>query len=334
MNEVKIQWHSGFVAAMELELTANRKDLVYEREYNLNTKPLEIDLLVIKKDKDIQVENEIGKLFRGHNILEYKSPEDHLNIDTLYKTAAYACLYKSYGNTVDERNANDITISIIREDKPEGLFQHLKGHEMKVSNPYKGIYYVQEKHLFPTQIIVTSELDREGHTWLKALSKALEKQELENLLKHIEELSEKDDKELADAVLEVSIRANRQTVEELRGDEGMCQALLEIMEPEISKIVGEATKKARRETENVRREIENIRKESENVRRESEKAKRDAEKARKEAEKAQREIKEEAIGTVTSMLKSGKFSIEEIKKYVPRLSIDEIRKIEKQLSQS
>ncbi len=48
MNEVKIQWHSGFVAAMELELAANRKNLVYEREYNLNTKPLEIDLLVIK----------------------------------------------------------------------------------------------------------------------------------------------------------------------------------------------------------------------------------------------------------------------------------------------
>jgi len=173
----------------------------------------------------------------------------------------------------------------------------------------------------------TSELDRESHTWLKALSKALEKQELENLLKHIEELNEKGDKELADAVLEVSIRANRRTVEELRGDEVMCQALLEIMEPEISKIVGEATKNARRETENARRE-------SENAKRESERAKRDAENAKREVEKTQREVKEEAIGTVTSMLKSGKFSIEEIKKYVPRLSIDEIREIEKQLLQS
>ncbi len=306
MNEVKIQWHPGFVAAMELELTANRKDLVYEREYNLNTKPLEIDLLVIKKDKDIQIENEIGKLFRGHNILEYKSPEDHLNIDTFYKTAAYACLYKSYGNTVDERNANDITISIIREEKPEGLFQYLKNQGIKVLNPYKGIYYVQEKHLFPTQIIVTNELDRESHTWLKALSKALEKQELKNLLEHIEKLNEKGDKELADAVLEVSIRANRQTVEELRGDEGMCQALLEIMEPEISKIVEKATENAKRETEKAKREVE----------------------------KTQREVKEEAIETVTSMLKSGKFSIEEIKKYVPRLSIDEIREIERNLLQA
>lgn len=41
----------GFVAAIDLELSANRKDLIYEKEYNLNTKPLEIDLLVIKKER-------------------------------------------------------------------------------------------------------------------------------------------------------------------------------------------------------------------------------------------------------------------------------------------
>ncbi len=81
MDDTKIQWHPGFVAAMNLELAENRDDLIYEKEYNLNTKPLEIDLLVIKKDSDIQITNEIGKLFRGHNIMEYKSPDDHLDID-------------------------------------------------------------------------------------------------------------------------------------------------------------------------------------------------------------------------------------------------------------
>lgn len=40
-----IQWHPAFVSAMNLELLENREDLVFEREYNLNTKPLEIDLL-------------------------------------------------------------------------------------------------------------------------------------------------------------------------------------------------------------------------------------------------------------------------------------------------
>lgn len=49
-------------------------------------------------------------------------------------------------------------------------------------------------------------------------------------------MKQKLDRELAESVLEVSIRANQHVVEELRGDGRMCQALLEIMEPEISKI--------------------------------------------------------------------------------------------------
>ena len=69
MSDTKIQWHPGFVAAMNLELEENRADLIYEKEYKLNTKPLEIDLLVIKKEPDVQIVNEIGK----RTILPYPS---------------------------------------------------------------------------------------------------------------------------------------------------------------------------------------------------------------------------------------------------------------------
>ncbi len=41
MRDSKIQWHPGFVAAMNLELMDYRDGLVFEKEYNLNTKPLE-----------------------------------------------------------------------------------------------------------------------------------------------------------------------------------------------------------------------------------------------------------------------------------------------------
>lgn len=150
MSEVKVQWHSGFVAAINLELSANRNDLVYEKKYNLNTKPLEIDLLVIKKDKDVRIENEIGKIFRGSNILEYKWPEAHLDIDTFYKSGAYASLYKTYGETVNERKADDITVTIVRDRKPEGLLKYFKEYGVRVETPYDGIYYVLDEVLFPT----------------------------------------------------------------------------------------------------------------------------------------------------------------------------------------
>lgn len=63
----------------------------------------EVDLLVIKKDSGVQITNEIGKLFCGHNIVEYKSPLDHLNIDTFYKAGAYASLYKGIYQSI-QRN--------------------------------------------------------------------------------------------------------------------------------------------------------------------------------------------------------------------------------------
>ena len=231
MKDAKIQWHPGFVAAMGLELAGNRDDLVFEKEYNLNTKPLEIDLLVVRKNAAASISNEIGRLFKGHNIIEYKSPEDHLDIDTFYKTGAYASLYKSYGKTVDEVKADDITVSIVREARPDGLFQYLKGHGYSMENRYKGIYYIEGKVLFPTQIVVTGELEKEGHIWLKALSGKLGKEEMRGLLDGISRLTEKMDRELADAVLEVSVVANKQVIRELIGDEKMCQALMEIMEP-------------------------------------------------------------------------------------------------------
>ena len=42
MSDMEIQWHPGFIAAMSLEFSAEKDALVFEKEYNLNTKALEI----------------------------------------------------------------------------------------------------------------------------------------------------------------------------------------------------------------------------------------------------------------------------------------------------
>ena len=233
MEDSKIQWHPGFVAAMNLEFSENRNDLKFEPEYNLNTKPLEIDLLVIKKQPSVSLSNEIGCFFHGNNIIEYKSPEDHLDIDTFYKSMAYAALYKSYGKTLDEIRADDVTITLIRESKPKGLFQYLHKHDYQISNPYKGIYYIDGKILFPTQIIVTGELNKKEHIWLSSLSNKMKKQDMKELFNRIHQLENTFDRELADSILEVSISANKEVVENWKGEDTMCNALMEIMEPEI-----------------------------------------------------------------------------------------------------
>lgn len=236
MKEANLQWHPAFVAAMDLEFEQNRADLKFEKEYNLNTKPLEIDLLVIKKEASIQITSEIGKLFKGYNIVEYKSPEDHLDIDTFYKTLAYACLYKSYGKTVDAIKAENITISIIRQIKPVALFSYFKKRGWNITEHCAGIYYLTVKNWFSTQFVVTNELDWDVHGWLKALSNNLKKDDFQKLLDKRNHLAEKADKELADSILEVSFGANKKIFEELIGDESMYETLMEIMEPRIQKM--------------------------------------------------------------------------------------------------
>ena len=56
---------------------------------------------------------------------------------------------------------------------------------------------------------------------------------MRRILKKAESLRDEREKELADSVLQVCIAANRKIVEELKGDDSMCQALREIMKPEL-----------------------------------------------------------------------------------------------------
>ena len=234
-SEIKIQWHPGFVAAIDLELSANRKDLIYEKEYNLNTKPLEIDLLVIKKEKDVQIENEIGCLFRGHNIMEYKSPDDSMNIDTFYKVLSYACLYKADTGAVDEILDTDITISLIRERKPIKLLgQLVKKYQVKQEG--KGIYRVYGM-LFPMQIIVTRELERSQHIWLKSLTLNMDITQAEDLLESYDSLTEEEFRMKAGVVVNLVSDINSEVFEEIvNGGERMSEALKRMVMPEYGEL--------------------------------------------------------------------------------------------------
>ena len=81
----KIQWHPAFDAALQIELGEEAKYLTFEPEHLLSKKPMQIDVLV-KNEKKVKIRKNIGRIFRQHNIIEYKSPEDHLNIDDFIKS--------------------------------------------------------------------------------------------------------------------------------------------------------------------------------------------------------------------------------------------------------
>lgn len=114
----------AFCAAMCLELVKNKAELVFNKEYNINIKPLQMDLLVVKKSADVLIENEIGRIFRGRNIIEFKSPNDELNLDVYMKVLAYVYLYKAQEKHMNEIMPEDITLSFVRESYPREVTIH------------------------------------------------------------------------------------------------------------------------------------------------------------------------------------------------------------------
>ena len=233
-KETKTQWHPAFCAAVRLELVENKADLDYTNEYNLNSKPIQMDLLVIKKSKDVEIKNEMGKIFRGHNIMEYKSPQDDLNLDTYVKVIGYACMYKASEVHVGDIELDDITITLVREGKPRELLKWFDKNDYKVFEKYNGIYYVEKEGCFPIQIIVSGMLSVESQKWLTLLSRNLERKDAERIVIQSESLTEKDEKLYADSVLEVAVTENEEIFAELRMEEiHMCEALRRLMKEDL-----------------------------------------------------------------------------------------------------
>ena len=228
----KLQWHPAFCSALRLELLEDAENLEFTDEFQLTEKPLQIDCTVVKVKRDCKIKNEIGKIFRKHNIFEYKSPMDELNIDTFYKAVAYACLYKVLPNHVNEIPAEEITITLIRDRKPVKLLGELEKSGYGYKKEAAGIYYVNGA-MFPMQIIESSELDVDMHVQLKALTNHLEESLMRQYLLQVSTFEGRE-KNLADIVLQVIVNSNMEKVREWKGSEQtMCEALRVLMKEEL-----------------------------------------------------------------------------------------------------
>ncbi|MCI8586082.1 MAG: hypothetical protein HFI92_09350 [Lachnospiraceae bacterium] len=62
------------------------------------------------------------------------------------------------------------------------MLRELERKDFIVHSPCKGIYYIEEKVYFPTQIVVSRELEGEQHVWLQALTKKMDKESAKRLL--------------------------------------------------------------------------------------------------------------------------------------------------------
>ena len=227
-NDGKIQWHPAFDAALQIELGEEAKYLEFDSEHLLSKKPMQIDVLV-KNEKHVKIQKNIGRIFRQYNIIEYKSPSDSLSVDDFYKVYGYTNFYKADTGKVNEIPIQELTITLVSKRYPRELIRHLKEvRHYTIDNPEEGIYYVIGD-ILPIQILVTNRLSPEKNLWLYSLTDTLKDMSVTRQL--LEDYKKNKDDQLYQVVMEIIVKANKNRLKE--GKRDMCNALLELMKDEL-----------------------------------------------------------------------------------------------------
>ena len=199
---------------------------------------MQIDVLV-KNEKHVKLRKNIGRIFRQYNIIEYKSPEDDLDIDDFYKTYAYACLYKSDTEAVDLIPADELTITFVCYHYPRNMLRKLEqDRKMAVEQQDSGIYYLIGDAI-PIQLVIVPKLSKEHNYWLNNLRNDLKAgSEIKNF---IESYSKNKNSKLYQALADAVMRANWVKLKE---GSNMCEALKELFADDLKELFADDFKES------------------------------------------------------------------------------------------
>ena len=213
-EELRKQYHPAFCEAMTEELEANLNQIECMKEYNLNSMPNRIDLLIVKKLADTEMESGLGKLFRQYNLVEYRSPGQTLDAEVYYRSMGYAYLYTAY--QADVASVEEVTLSFVREGKPVRLMAQFLEWGFEITQYEAGIYHIKKKDHMDMQIIVTRELDPK-YVWLRSLTDKLVLEDVRYLAQRAGEVKDEQGRIRVRAILEL-VSVLNQNKEWMKGE--------------------------------------------------------------------------------------------------------------------
>ena len=138
-------------------------------EHRLSKEPLRIDIVVIKKNSDVELEPIWAKIFRAHNLVEYKSPADKApTFEVFSKLMGYAWIYAAQ----EKVKISDMTVTLVCAETPQKLFKILKeDFDYEILEKDEGIYYITEKGAVAEKRLAVQVMAHKSEPLLQAMDK-------------------------------------------------------------------------------------------------------------------------------------------------------------------
>ena len=229
-KEIENDWHSIFYAALMIELYDYRDRVKVEREVKLGAEPPQADFLIVNEDELVDLGLGVFKIFRKHNIIEYKGEGDTLNERVLYKALGYAGLYIGLAKHEGDRPADEVTVSIFREARPDKLLSDYA--DRVIPDEVAGIYHMTGFSL-PVQIVVMRELEGPAYRLFRSISKKASEQDFREILMKASRETEMYLREQYRIYLQKVSNANKNITKEIKGDNEMKPYWMEVFKEEI-----------------------------------------------------------------------------------------------------
>jgi len=203
----KVYWHDAHHEALQLEFHEYEDALEFKKEHALSKEALRMDTLVIKKTKNVPIEKNIGKIFKTHNIIEYKSEKDHFDYWDYQKVLGYAFIYSSF----EKVPMSDITISVSLTIYPKKLVKRLENERgFRVNDLGDGIYRI-DGEVVPIQILESKNLSEDENLFLRNLRSGLSDRDIQKTVASYGEIRPLNVKNV---YLDRMLRANYETYKE------------------------------------------------------------------------------------------------------------------------
>ena len=242
-EEHKTDYHAGLVAALKTKYDDQYDFMETIKEMILGEKPPRLDAVVLKKDPEQHLADEIGCFFLEHNVFEFKGYGDGISINDVYKIEGYALFYMTIDRKVNEIPLEAVTITVLQYRFPRDILKKLETKGCTVKQRGEGIFEIAGGPIiFPFQIIDAVILGEEWDVLKVLVPGATEEQ----IIKIQEEYDQAENdllkQHLAD-VLKTAYESNEALFEKMKEEGRMGEKFDQIFEKQIQEVADKEKEK-------------------------------------------------------------------------------------------